>query len=97
MEYSNDKLEWTSGHFSSLSDNVNPITLHQKSALKSYPPSSHTLGPESSVSSHHGSLNTLQISIIALKDRLLYLGISERPVGRSEIPIYANIILEKWD
>ena len=28
---------------------------------------------------------------------LLYLGISERPVGRSEIPIYVNIILKKWD
>ena len=71
MEYSNDNLEWTSGHFSSLSDNVHPNPMHQISALKSYPPSSHTLGPESNVSSHHGSLNTLQISIIALKDRCL--------------------------
>ena len=73
MEYNNDNLEWTSGHFSSLSDNVHPNGLHQQpiGALKSYPPSSHTLGPESNVSSRHGSLNTLQISLIALKDRCL--------------------------
>ena len=28
---------------------------------------------------------------------MLYLGISERPVGRSEIPIFVNIITEKGD
>jgi len=73
MNYNNDNLEWTSGHFSSLSDNVHPNGLHQQQigALKSYPPTTHTLGPESNVSSRHGSLNTLQISLIALKDRCL--------------------------
>ena len=73
MNYNNDNLEWTSGHFSSLSDNVHSNGLHQQQigALKSYSPSSHTLGPESNVSSRHGSLNTLQISLIALKDRCL--------------------------
>ena len=73
MEYNEENLEWTSGHFSSLSDNIHPNIPHPKpvGALKSYPPSSHMLGPESNLSSHHGSLNTLQISLIALKDRCL--------------------------
>jgi len=73
MNYNNGNLEWTSGHFSSLSDNVHPNGSHQQpiGALKSYPPTSHTLGPESNVSSRHGSLNTLQISLIALKDLCL--------------------------
>ena len=65
MEYKEGNLDWTSGHFSSLSDNLNHNVQQQALGLKSYPPSS------SGISSNHGSLNTLQISVIALKDRCI--------------------------
>ena len=67
MEYKEEKLDWTSGHFSSLSDNLHHNVQQEAIGLKSYPPSS-SVCPSSS---NHGSLNTLQISVIALKDRCI--------------------------
>ena len=67
MECKDDNLDWTSGHFSSLSDNLHP-NAQLPEGSKSYPPSS-SVYPLSTMSSNQGSLNPLQISVIALKDR----------------------------
>ena len=71
MEYKEGHLDWTSGHFSSLSDNLHHNVQQQAIGLKSYPPSSSVCQSSSGISSNHGSLNTLQISVIALKDRCI--------------------------
>ena len=70
MECNKENLNWASDHFSSLSDNADHI-VQPASGLRSYPPSStHRSSP--SMISHDGSIcNTLQISVIALKDRCL--------------------------
>ena len=70
MECNKENLNWASDHFSSLSDNADHI-IQPVSGLRSYPPSStHRASP--SMISHDGSIcNTLQISVIALKDRCL--------------------------
>ena len=70
MECNQENLNWTSDHFSSLSDNADQI-VHPASGIRSYPPPS-TLRSSPSMISHDGSIcNTLQISVIALKDRCL--------------------------
>jgi len=70
MECNQENLNWTSDHFSSLSDNADQI-VHPASGIRSYPPQS-TLRSSPSMISHDGSIcNTLQISVIALKDRCL--------------------------
>ena len=70
MECNQENLNWTSDHFSSLSDNADQI-VHPASGIRSYPPPS-TLRSSPLMISHDGSIcNTLQISVIALKDRCL--------------------------
>ena len=70
MECNQENLNWESDHFSPLSDNAEQI-VQPTPGLRSYPPSS-TLHTSSSMRFHDGSIcNTLQISVIALKDRCL--------------------------
>ena len=70
MDCNQENLNWTSDHFSSLSDNADQI-IQPASGLRSYPPSSTHRSPPSMIS-HDGSIcNTLQISVMALKDRCL--------------------------
>ena len=73
MAYNEENLnvldDWRSGHFSSISDNL-PSNIPQPIELSSYPPLT-TKCPSCTLSSKRGSLSTLQISLIALKDRCL--------------------------
>ena len=70
MDCNQEHLNWTSDHFSSLSDNADQI-IQPASGIRSYPPPS-TLRSSPSMISHDGSIcNTLQITVIALKDRCL--------------------------